>query len=227
MCYHKKMHLDDPKTRARFEAKVDRAGECHVWKAAHIPSGHGVFWLAAPDAKLVYAHRVALEHKLGRPLQEGEMATHRCDTPPCVNPDHLEPGDALKNSHDAVSRSRHMHGAGHYLTHLTDQDAREIVALLATPGVRQDAIARRYGVSRASITQIKKGRSWKNIPRPASWPSTEGNRSELTIEQVRAIIALLNTPGTKVADIARMYGVSATIIYNIQSGRTWKSVSRS
>jgi hypothetical protein len=175
MRYHKKMHLDDPRTLARFESKVDRSGTCHVWTAAHIPSGHGVFWLGKPIEKLVYAHRVALEQKLGRALLDNERATHTCDNPPCVKPDHLEPGDQKKNMGDAVSRGRHMHGERHYLTHLTDQDVREIISLLMTPGTTQDRIAARYKISRATVAQIKRGRNWKHIERPQGpWPRRTG-----------------------------------------------------
>lgn len=120
-----------------------------------------------------------------------------------------------------------MHGSGHYLTHLTDQDVREIISLLATPGTRQDSIAERYGVSRAAIAQIKKGRAWKHIPRPSTpWPPRAEVTSSLTTEQVCSILDLLGRPESRVADIAKIYGVSATVIYNIKSGRTWKSVPR-
>jgi hypothetical protein len=157
------MHLDDPKTRARFEAKVDRSGPCHVWTAAHIPSGHGVFWLPKPDKKLAYAHRIALEQRLGRALASDEMATHTCDNPPCVNPDHLEPGDQKKNMGDAAGRDRVMHGSGHYGAKLKERDVREIRALLTVPGLRHADIAARYSVSRAVVTNIKNGKSWKRV----------------------------------------------------------------
>lgn len=222
------MHLDDPKTRARFEAKVDRSGECHLWTAAHIPSGHGVFWLPKPVGKLVYAHRVALEYRLGRPLADGELATHACDTPACVHPGHLEPGDYKKNAGDAVSRSRHAHGSRHYLTNLTDQDVREIIALLTTPGAKQEDIATRYGVSRSAIAQIKRGRSWKHIARPdGPWPGRSDTHrdAKLTSAAVQEIVQLLAT-GARNIDLAARYGVSGATIANIKAGRIWKGITR-
>lgn len=52
------------------------------------------------------AHRVALETYLGRQLRRDEFACHSCDNPPCVRPDHLYVGDALKNLQDARDRGR-------------------------------------------------------------------------------------------------------------------------
>jgi hypothetical protein len=54
--------------------------------------------------KRIYAHRVALERKLGRPINPGFLACHHCDWPSCVNPDHLYEGTRLDNAEDRFSR---------------------------------------------------------------------------------------------------------------------------
>lgn len=64
---------------------------------------------------------------------------------------------------DAVRRGRHMHGSRHYRAKITEQQAREIIALLAVPGTTQQSIADRYGISRSSVSLIKSGRNWKHL----------------------------------------------------------------
>ena len=56
--------------------------------------------------KHFFAHRVALEEKLGRPIQEGYEAGHCCDVPNCVEPEHLEEATHGQNLRQAYRRGR-------------------------------------------------------------------------------------------------------------------------
>jgi hypothetical protein len=93
----------------RFDSKwkLDEVTGCHVWTRKPDPYGYGVFGIKVDGRwRRVRASRWSLERALGRPIAPGLSALHRCDNPPCVNPDHLYEGDQLRNITDAVERGR-------------------------------------------------------------------------------------------------------------------------
>ena len=51
--------------------------------------------------KSFYAHRLVVEHKLGRPVKPGYFACHSGDDRGCINPDHLWEGTPADNSRSA------------------------------------------------------------------------------------------------------------------------------
>jgi hypothetical protein len=58
--------------------------------------------------------RIVLGWKIGRPLTKDELACHKCDNPPCINPDHLWVGSVSANTQDRLSKGRDHHSS---LTH--------------------------------------------------------------------------------------------------------------
>ena len=136
----------------------------HGWTEVHTVPELGPCWESdAPRTSDGYrvvdrirAHRVSYEHYLG-PIPDGAIIRHRCDNPPCINPEHLLPGSNAENSTDRMSRNRQalMPNAK-----LTEHQAREIKGLLAA-GQAIKAIARQFGVSRNAIRSIKRGETWK------------------------------------------------------------------
>ncbi len=86
----------------RFWAKVDKTGECWLWRGAHVPKGYGQF---AIERRPVYAHRFVYELVVGS-IPDGMQIDHLCRTPACVNPDHLEAVTPAENLRRArVARS--------------------------------------------------------------------------------------------------------------------------
>lgn len=76
---------------------------CLEWTGKRTRAGYGVFVV---NGKEFYAHRDALERKLGRELVAGECACHHCDNPPCVDPDHLFAGTQADNARDMWKKGR-------------------------------------------------------------------------------------------------------------------------
>lgn len=95
-----------PSMEERFWSKVDLKGpdDCWEWQASKLPDGYGSFGVRSRVVDK--AHRVSWVLKNG-PIPDGMSVCHRCDNPPCVNPDHLFLGTQQDNMKDMVSKGRH------------------------------------------------------------------------------------------------------------------------
>lgn len=106
--------------------------------------------------KLIHIHRYMYEQRFGD--LKDLYCCHKCDTPLCINPDHIFLGTAKTNAEDCLKKGRHTdkHGEKHHLAKLTEHDVLEI-----RKDVRpKSQIAKEYGVSWSCIYDVKKRRRW-------------------------------------------------------------------
>ncbi len=96
---------------------------CWIWKGARNYRGYGRCW---NGTRVVTAHRFAYELIHGSNSLKGLCGCHRCDKPPCVNPDHVFPGTASDNSKDRGAKQR-----ARALAKVTAEQVREIRTLAA------------------------------------------------------------------------------------------------
>ena len=103
--------------------------------------------------RLEHVHRVAWEHHHGS-IPDGLCVCHHCDVPNCVNPKHLFLGSQAENLIDMRNkgRGRHEHLLAHTKLSLADVAA---IRLSSDSGL---VLARRYGVSRNYIYDVRAGR---------------------------------------------------------------------
>jgi hypothetical protein len=85
-----------------FWNKVNKTSGCWLWTAGKHEKGYGTFWVSKKCWK---AHRYAWHLKHGK-IPSGLCVLHKCDNPPCVNPDHLFLGTVLENNIDMFKKGR-------------------------------------------------------------------------------------------------------------------------
>lgn len=98
---HRKNYDLDAKQKL-FASIEKKANGCWEWKKARHRQGYGHF----PYKKRLHlAHRISwlLHHG---PIPEGICVLHKCDNPPCCNPDHLFLGTYQTNAIDCVQKGR-------------------------------------------------------------------------------------------------------------------------
>lgn len=140
--------------------RVGASDECWPWLGTTDRNGYGV--IKDDNGKQVSAHRVAYALTRGA-IPSGRLIMHRCDNPPCCNPEHLHAGTNLENQRDKKSKGRGVYrrGASHHMTRLTDLDVANIRSLAGH--VSRRAIAARYGVCRQTIDRIVNGIHWQHL----------------------------------------------------------------
>lgn len=202
---------------------------CWLWIASATPSGYGTL---TRFGKSHYAHRCAYEAKHGDGSAQGLVCRHQCDTPACVNPDHILVGTTWDNVQDAKLRGRlnAPKGIEHHKAVLTEADVLQMRAL-AKDGWSLTQLKGLYGLTFNSISAAVKGQSWKHLPGAVSSlrkevtcpPLTRGENSPSAIlneSDVRAIRLRLRA-GERGSDIARRYKVSQATISAIKKARIW------
>jgi hypothetical protein len=145
------------KLPSRFWRLVERSTDgCWHWKGSIDKKGYGRVMFPGKSER---AHRVSWYLTHGAFPDSGVVLRHRCDTPGCVNPDHLEPGSDLANAHDRVLRNRTTQAK------LTIEQVQEIRLL---NGATTAELADRFGVGPGTIQGIRSGKRWRSVP----WPET-------------------------------------------------------
>lgn len=83
--------------------RVHKTRRCWLWMGRKDPTGYGRVTF---DRKQQLAHRLIFTWVVGE-IPDGMHVLHRCDNPPCVNPDHLFLGTNQDNVDDKMSKGRH------------------------------------------------------------------------------------------------------------------------
>lgn len=122
---------------------------CWEWKGSTKSNGYGQVRNPA-TGKPVYCHRVVV----GAP--EGSVVLHSCDNRRCCNPSHLIVGTQKDNLQDMSRKGRGRRGSK-----LSDEDVLEIIKSTKSGS----ALAKSYGVSPATISMIRNGRTYGRLRR--------------------------------------------------------------
>ena len=148
---------DNPERVLQYVAPPGPNG-CWLWTASINNMGYGVTrWRGRGRA----AHRVVYEILRER-IPDGLDACHRCDTPGCVNPDHIFIGTRSENMQDAKAKGRLRRGEAKSNAKLTETQILSARALEAD-GISLAEAARRVGAPYKVLHAAVRGRSWRHL----------------------------------------------------------------
>lgn len=144
--------------RKRFFSKIAAApgSDCIFWTAGAREDGRGLMHV---DGKMVSATHISwfLKHGVWPMLH----VLHRCDTPACVNPEHLFEGTDLDNARDRDAKGRHrvLRGFDSASAKVDDLEISEMIALTEIGRLSLDAIGALFGVSGVYVSTLRHNRS--------------------------------------------------------------------
>ena len=163
--------MTDPETikfRLLSRVIVDQSTGCWNWTGATIKFGYGRIGV---DKHTYSAHRLSYEVFRGE-IPEGLCVCHRCDNPPCINPDHLFLGTHSDNMQDAYRKGRILppegdmsqYKKGHKAFNrvLPDNQVVEIKRMLKND-IAPSVIARKMNLKRQVVADIKRGQAYFDI----------------------------------------------------------------
>ncbi len=160
------MVSETPLEIKRFWSKViiTTPDKCWIWIGEKAKYGYGRFKNGPKKHDRVMAHRVAYFLTFGK-IKEGYKILHKCDNPPCCNPDHLYQGTQKQNACDMVSRGRHRFakGVAHPNAKLSDKQVAQIRIMYAPGVVSHKKLSKLFSVSERLIYNIIHRKSWKHI----------------------------------------------------------------
>lgn len=117
---------------------------CYIWVGPHNQKGYG---LVKAGRSSRAAHRVVYENAYGAVLP-GYSVDHLCRMRDCIREDHLQA---------VIHRVNVRRGANQKLTR---HRVREVRAAAASGRESVSSLARRFELSRPTITEIVSGRHW-------------------------------------------------------------------
>lgn len=138
----------------RFWNYVKKTDSCWIWGGLKNENNYGMGNL---NRKQQRAHRISWELHNGA-IPSGLFVCHKCDNPPCVNPEHLFLGTNLDNIKDRVAKGR-SHRANAKLTPFDVFIIKDLIAI----NIPIKEIKSLFQVSRQAINDIKFNRRWASI----------------------------------------------------------------
>jgi hypothetical protein len=240
----------------RFWKFVDKAGpipehratlgQCWVWSGYRKQGknqGYGELAIGPKGRQeKLRAHRISWELHNGE-IPSGLIVLHRCDNPPCVNPEHLELGTKFDNVRDMDVKGRRRIRLPNVTSDkpvFTGEDILNIRNACST-GTSVLELAYIFESTRSHIDAIVTGASWKHVGGPIvakpitrrqqrkeylaeHKPPKRGRYSKLKPDEV-VRIRQLAASGRTSASLSAEFGVCRQYIGQLVKRQFWQPVS--
>jgi hypothetical protein len=149
--------------RIKRNVSINEATGCWEWQGSKKRGyGHTIIGSRTDGTrKTVAAHRLSYETFVG-PIPDGMEVCHKCDNPCCVNPEHLFVGTRQDNIDDREAKGRNNppQGSRHSKAKLTETDVLSARFERFHKNTSYQKLADKYGVSKKTIQNAIKGRTW-------------------------------------------------------------------
>lgn len=141
-----------PRERLDAYSKRDASG-CLIYTRGGSESDYPRIWV---NGKKMTTSRAQWTVLHGEPPSD-IVVRHKCDVRNCIEPTHLELGTYAENTADMIERGRH----GRPAAKITQEDADDI-RLYVSAGHTYQQAADRWGITRAYVGHIVRGKYYKN-----------------------------------------------------------------
>lgn len=151
-------------TQAEYIKRIERGSipepNSGCWLSLDKPHGGMGYGRIMFHQQKILAHRLSWIAYHGE-IPEGLNVLHQCDTPACVNPDHLFLGTNADNNRDRDNKGRQvtLRGEKNGNSKLKPHQVLEI----RQSSLSQRKLAEQYGVDQALIYNIRKRLTWTHI----------------------------------------------------------------
>lgn len=183
---------------------VDQKTGCWIWQKTKDAPGYGIFYF---ENHFIHAHRWIYQHLNGE-MPKNIFACHKCDNPPCVNPEHIFAGTHADNMRDMKKKGREC-------------SPERKSAIMKEKAARGDKNG-----SRTHIEKIKRGPDHHSHLRPELvQKGEEASGAKLTEEKAIQIILLYKTGIFLQRELAERFGLKDRSISDITTGKTWRHLN--
>lgn len=206
------------KTLEDFTARVEKKESgCWEWTKGKYEFGYGrQRW----KGKQWPTHRLVLR-LMGVEIPKGMFVCHKCDNPPCCNPDHLFFGTTQDNTADKVAKGRQAKRERSNGVKLSSEDVEEIRRVYYAGLATQEDLGIRFGVSQVRIGMIVRNEAWESCQ--LGKLNFRSRSSKLTQEIADSIRVEYSLGVSNQRQLADKHGVHKTLISLIITNKIWRT----
>lgn len=137
---------------------INKVNDC--WEYTHRQDRYryGEIVVGGRGGQHKLVHRLIYEHYFGE-IPDGMLVLHKCDNPPCCNPEHLFLGSQKENMKDMKDKGRSYitYGERSGMCKLTTE---QVQFIRSDPRTNKE-MTKIFGVAKSTISMIRSGTSRK------------------------------------------------------------------